>query len=125
MLDTDQIPGVDRFVPSKTALEAVYSDIGRRIAFLRNERRISQGELGRRLNPSLTRAAISNIESGRQRLLVHVLLDVASVLGVDAAEILRPSVRDGSPVEEQLRAQGLTAAIAAAVARVSAGAETP
>ena len=36
----------------------------------------------------LTRTSISNIEKGRQRLLLHTLVDIADALKVDAAHLL-------------------------------------
>lgn len=113
-------------MPSKAALEAVYQDVGRRIEFLRADKRISQSELGRRLQHPLTRAAISNIEGGRQRVLVHVLLEIADVLDVDAREILpnRPSSAPPS-LEAQLTAEGLAPRMAAQIAKVSATPEAP
>ena len=36
----------------------------------------------------LTRTSISNIENGRQRLLLHTLADIAAALKVDAASLL-------------------------------------
>jgi transcriptional regulator with XRE-family HTH domain len=116
-------------VANTTVPEAVYKDIGRRIEFLRNERRLSQRELGEKLKNRLTRAAICNMEGGRQRILVHVLLEIAEALDVDPRELLHGARRDGASVapasiEEQLAAAGLPAAIAASLAmRLSTGAD--
>lgn len=115
---------------STTVPETVYTDIGRRIEFLRHDKQLSQSELGRRLLHPLTRAAISNMEGGRQRVLVHVLLEIADALGVDPREILpsrRPAVSDSlGSIEAQLAANGLAPATAALVAmRLAADAEEP
>jgi transcriptional regulator with XRE-family HTH domain len=115
-------------VATTTVPEAVYKFIGRRIEFLRTEKRLSQGELGRRLQHPLTRAAISNMESGRQRVLVHVLLEIADVLSVDPREILQGGSQDNSDpltvIEAQLAAKGMDPTTTALVAkRLSGGAE--
>lgn len=73
---------------NKTVPEPVYARIGRRIEMLRVAKRLSQVELARRLPTPLQRASISNIEGGRQRLMLHTLLEIAEVLGVDPGSIL-------------------------------------
>jgi transcriptional regulator with XRE-family HTH domain len=113
-------------VPSKTAPEPVYAEIGRRIEHFRLERRISQGELGRRLRHPLTRAAVSNMEGGRQRVLVHVLLEIAEVLRIEPSRLLPvPARRDEAPsvdaIAAQLRANGITDSVAVQIAQLSAG----
>jgi transcriptional regulator with XRE-family HTH domain len=116
-------------VANTTVPEAVYKNIGRRIEFLRNERRLSQRELGERLKHRLTRAAICNMEGGRQRILVHVLLEIAEALDVDPRDLLHGPRRDDAlaslgSIEEQLAAAGVPATIAASVAmRLSTGAD--
>jgi transcriptional regulator with XRE-family HTH domain len=112
-------------VNPKADHQAVYKEIGRRIELLRVERRISQKVLGSRLRHPLTRAAISNMEGGRQGVLVHVLLEIADVLQVPLARLLPAnSVSEATPdtatIEEQLRAHGITGAEAARIVRVSA-----
>jgi transcriptional regulator with XRE-family HTH domain len=78
-------------VAKKTAPEPVYLEIGRRIERLREAKALSQSELARRLRKcGLSRAAVSNIESGRQRLMLHVLLEIAEVLDVSPGAILSP-----------------------------------
>jgi transcriptional regulator with XRE-family HTH domain len=88
MLDKQRRDLVYIGVAKTTVTESVYAEIGERIERLRNRKRLSQSQLAGRLQKRLTRAAISNIESGRQRLLVHVLLDIARALDVEPAEIL-------------------------------------
>lgn len=110
---------------TKADLEAVYKEIGRRIELLRVERRISQKVLGSRLRHPLTRAAISNMEGGRQGVLVHVLLEIAEALQVPPGRLLPSStgaeaVLDIGVIEAELRAQGITGSVATRIARLTA-----
>ncbi len=73
-----------------TRVEPVYAEIGRRIARAREHRGLSQEMLGASLSPPLTRAAISNMEGGRQRIMLHVLIDVADALGATTREFISP-----------------------------------
>ena len=81
------------------SIEEVYPQIGRRIQQLRVGRQFTQEQLGARLQPPVTRASIANIESGKQRLLVHTLLQLAHLLEVSVEELLpAPSTATRSPV---------------------------
>jgi transcriptional regulator with XRE-family HTH domain len=50
------------------------------------DRKMTQAELGKRIG--LSRTAVTNIECGRQRLLVEQLIEIAEALDVSAAELL-------------------------------------
>jgi len=77
-------------------VEPFYVELGRRIRELReNARKISQAQLGRRLEHRLTRASIANIEAANQRVLAHTLYEVAKALKVDISELLP---RDEQPI---------------------------
>jgi transcriptional regulator with XRE-family HTH domain len=65
-------------------------ELGRRIRAARAGK-LTQAALGTRVN--LSRTAITNIECGRQRLLVDQLVDIATVLGVPTTELLPSSSR--------------------------------
>lgn len=86
-----------------------YSAIGQAIASRRLDAGISQAELAEHIG--LTRTSISNIEKGRQKMLVHTLLEIAACLGTPAAELLpagapnNANVFSGSPVSEPERDQ--------------------
>ena len=69
-------------------IEEIYPLIGMRIQQLRARRQFTQEQLGARLQPPVTRASIANIETGKQRLLVHTLLQVAHTLDVPVEELL-------------------------------------
>lgn len=97
----------------KTEPEAVYAEIGSRIEKLREARGMSQSELSRRLKRCrLGRAAVSNIESGRQRLMLHVLLEIAEVLDIEPSSILSPGSAANrvsvQPLEESLASLGVS-----------------
>lgn len=66
-------------------IEPFYKELGRRIQQARQQRGLSQERLGRLLRPATTRASIGNIEAGKQRVLVHTLVQIATVLeaGID------------------------------------------
>jgi transcriptional regulator with XRE-family HTH domain len=104
LLDTTSL-GLMYLQTVPTPTEPIYRTIGREIARRRELLQLTQAELGEQISPSLTRAAISNIEAGRQRLLVHVMLEISRVLKVDPAELLRTrsTIPNVSKVEEELR----------------------
>lgn len=66
--------------------EDLYKAVGQRIRRIREERRLTQAELAELV--SLTRASITNIEQGRQKLLLHTLYDIAAVLTVKPSDLL-------------------------------------
>lgn len=66
----------------KPPIEPFYIDLGRRIQQLRTEKKLSQEALGRQLDPQVTRASIANLETGKQRILVLTLVQLARALGV-------------------------------------------
>jgi transcriptional regulator with XRE-family HTH domain len=68
----------------------VYTAIGLAIAAARRAKAVSQDQLGSALG--LSRGSVSNIEAGRQKVLVHTLLQAAVYLGVPVAQLI-PSAR--------------------------------
>ena len=68
----------------------IYTDIGKRIATARLASGLTQADLGEAI--SLSRTSITNIEGGRQKILVHTLFDIAAVLHVDVKELLPQSL---------------------------------
>lgn len=108
------------------AREPIYAVIGSRIEKLRIERGLSQQQLGWRVD--MTRAAISNMEGGRQRIMIHVLVKIAAALEVPTADLLPDTVptvhRDTAAIAAQLEAsmvaQGLAPAPAAEIAKLVA-----
>jgi transcriptional regulator with XRE-family HTH domain len=79
--------------------EQLYQLVGKRI----NEARkkipgMTQEQLGRLV--SLTRTSITNIEHGKQKLLLHTLCDIADALGVEPAQLL--PIQASSPVHAEI-----------------------
>jgi transcriptional regulator with XRE-family HTH domain len=68
--------------------EALYRGIGERIRNLRQNRlpKLSQRVLAGKIG--LSRASMANIENGRHRIQIHVLYDIARVLGGGPADLL-------------------------------------
>lgn len=58
---------------------------------------MTQEQLGKALQPPMTRASIANIEQGKQRVLVYALVQMAQIFGVEAEDLL-PKARTAVPV---------------------------
>jgi len=71
---------------SDDAVDQLYEAIGERIRAARVHARTTQTELGQRVG--LTRSSIANIEAGRQRVMIHTLLQVADALEVVLADVV-------------------------------------
>jgi transcriptional regulator with XRE-family HTH domain len=89
-------------------IEPFYEVLGSKIQEAREARKMTQAQLGLRLNPPSTRASIANIENGKQRVLVHTFVQLAKALAVDIQDLMpavEPSVQTASPkdVERELR----------------------
>jgi len=80
--------------------EPIYKEIGKIIRALRRRADKAQNVLAAQLG--ISRATLANIETGRQRILVHQLYAFADVLGVKLADLL--PVSRGEPVEASLAA---------------------
>lgn len=71
---------------------SLYEFIGKRIADARRRSKppISQAKLATQVK--LSRASIVNIESGRHRIQIHVLYEIARLLSVDPRQLLPPTL---------------------------------
>ena len=67
----------------------IYRDFGRNVADLRNGAGLTQAELARRIG--LSRASLANIERGEQRVYLHQLLALMSILEPKKIDDLLPS----------------------------------
>lgn len=96
------------------AIEPFYPELGRRIQRARIRLGWAQAELARRMSPPLTRASIANIESGKQRVLCHTVVALASLLQVDLEQLLpttaTPTLNMNDVRSELARKVGITAA---------------
>ena len=79
----------------------LYVALGGLVRARRESAGMTQGELARLVG--MTRTSISNIESGRQKLQIHTLYDVARALEISPATLL-PTRADPEPkaVEDRL-----------------------
>lgn len=64
----------------------IYSMLGRLIGQARSERGVTQEVLA--VQVGLTRSSITNIEAGRQRIQLHVFLEIAAALDVPPEQLL-------------------------------------
>jgi transcriptional regulator with XRE-family HTH domain len=67
-------------------MEEVYQDFGERLKKVRRSKRITQEALCR--NVGISRPSLCNIEKGRQRLHLHLFLDLANALEVPISKLL-------------------------------------
>lgn len=67
--------------------QAFYIELGRKIREARQKKSLTQEALATLV--SLTRTSVTNIEKGRQQVLVHTLADIAAALEV-SPEVLMP-----------------------------------
>ncbi len=85
-----------------TDQQAFYAEVGRRIRQTREERGLTQEALAELV--SLTRTSITNIEKGRQKILAHTLVDLATALRVAPATLLpESSTTADSELDELLK----------------------
>lgn len=92
----------------------IYRQLGQNVARLRKERGRTQAEISAQIG--LTRASLANIETGRQKVLMHHVfrlvkaLDCVSILELVPASFefsddVQPITIHGSPLSEQQHAQ--------------------
>lgn len=68
------------------AITALYAQIGRNVVTAREQRGTIQADLA--MAVGLTRSSITNIEAGRQRTPVHILVALSQALGVEFVDLL-------------------------------------
>ncbi len=77
--------------------DRLYRLFGSRVRALREEKNVTQDELAKRVD--LSRTSITNIERGRQRVLLHQMVGIAQALDADPTELIpkpesKPALRD-------------------------------
>lgn len=72
-------------------VEPIYAAIGRNIRRARERSGLTQEMLASSIEPPLTRAAMANMEAGRQRIMLHVLVDIASACKTTMGRMLPKS----------------------------------
>lgn len=97
----------------QSASVQLYIEIGRRIRDQRirgrrDGKKITQEYLARALG--ITRAAVSNIETGKQQIYIHTLFRIADVLKIDITNLLpRDSDLKLNPLEVGLATKAIDA----------------
>jgi putative transcriptional regulator len=66
--------------------DALYQEVGKRILMLRQQRGWTQQRVGNAIG--MTRAAIANIEGGKQRMLLNTVYDFALLFDVPLSKVL-------------------------------------
>ena len=77
--------------------DRIYRVFGSRLRELREKASVTQEELAKRVD--LSRTSITNIEKGRQRVLLHQFVDLAEALNVEPTALMP----EASEVEPPLR----------------------
>ena len=77
-------------------MPALYRRLGSTIKARRRVLGLTQHELAKRLG--ISRASLANMETGRQRVLVHQLYELAGQLNVSVQELL-PEVSDAAALQ--------------------------
>lgn len=77
-----------------------YSGLGRRIREVRQKNNLTQEALASLV--SLTRTSVTNIEKGRQQVLVHTLVEIAAALKVSPESLLPKAIPSAHPLDELL-----------------------
>ncbi|MBA4064863.1 MAG: hypothetical protein C0501_14345 [Isosphaera sp.] len=73
--------------------EEFYAEVGRLVRVAREAAGITQDALADQVE--LSRTSVTNIEKGRQKIALHTLFLVASVVGVEPASLLPPRGKSG------------------------------
>jgi DNA-binding XRE family transcriptional regulator len=69
------------------ALQQFYKEVGRRVREAR-QRANNMTQKALAMTVGLTRTSLTNIEKGRQKMLLHTFTDIAIALGVGVADLL-------------------------------------
>lgn len=75
-------------------LEAFYVELGRRIRTARIRQNLTQKQLGDLL--LLNRTSITNIEKGKQKILAHMLIEIADKLNISVDELISNQYRNNN-----------------------------
>lgn len=78
----------------------LYTLVGKSIRSARTQKGISQDKLAKAVR--LTRTSITNIEKGRQRILLDTLWQISSILEVTVMDLLPKPQETRIPLEDRL-----------------------
>jgi len=93
--------------PSKKSQRELYETVGRRVRETRKASKLTQEELASRV--SMTRTSVTNIEKGRQKILLHTLFELAAAMKVSVVRLIPEHNENHPPIEQKL-ANGLSKA---------------
>lgn len=79
-----------------------YQDLGKRIKEKRLKKGFSQNGVATAIG--LSRTSLTNIEKGRQNLLLHTFLDIADALQVKAKDLLPEEANPSEDMQKKLNA---------------------
>lgn len=79
---------------------ALYQTVGRRVREARKTSKLTQEELASRVN--MTRTSVTNIEKGRQKLLLHTLFDLAAAMKIQVVQLIPESAEHKPRIEQKL-----------------------
>ena len=107
-------------------IDQFYERVGVQVREARLENNLTQAALAARI--SLTRSSIANLEAGRQRIPLHLIVVIADVLGVEASDLipsslLEPTRNEHSSIRERLteESESTRAFVGGALARLPQG----
>jgi transcriptional regulator with XRE-family HTH domain len=77
-------------------VDTFYEEFGARVRRARQQAGVSQEQLGHLVG--LNRSSISNVEIGRQRVPLHMLMEFANALEVPAGSLLPTAPSESDPL---------------------------
>ena len=80
----------------KDSVNPIYVEIGKQIFEARDRKGMTQEQLAEKI--SLKRTSITNIEKGKQQLLVHTLVNIAKELEVEVSSLI-PKVSEKESIQ--------------------------
>jgi transcriptional regulator with XRE-family HTH domain len=84
-------------IMSEPAVDAFYRSLGQRVRAARDEAGITQTQLAEGIG--LTRSSVANLEAGRQRIMLHVAVSIAELLGTQLSELIVEAEQRGFDLE--------------------------
>ena len=108
----------------RVPIEEFYRQLGKRLQERRSALGLTQEQLGRRLQPTMTRASIANIEGGKQRVLAHTFVALAAALETSFDELAAPPAAADADMERELTGKIGPQIAAAVISRLAAASST-
>jgi transcriptional regulator with XRE-family HTH domain len=80
------VAALDEEAVTMSHQSSFYTEVGRRVRRAREAAGLTQDTLATRV--ALSRTSVTNIESGRQKMMLHSLWDLAAALGIEPVALL-------------------------------------